>query len=135
MLMRATVHACLLVLFSIPALAQNTGPLLSPTMEKLRTNVAAGVPNAEEEFFASLISPIVEPADGDPTRKLVTFVFRGKDDTKTVTVLGGRPASEFDAPLENLPGSTSGTGQNACRTTHGSRTFSTSTFLWRSRIS
>jgi enterochelin esterase-like enzyme len=91
-------------MFTISALAQNVGPLLSPTMEKLRTSVANGVPNAEEEFFASLMPPIIEPIDGDTTRRLVTFVFRGKDDTKSVTVLGGRPASEFDAPLENLAG-------------------------------
>lgn len=103
MRMRSILHACLLFCFSLPALGQD-GTLQSPAMETLRTRIVNGVPNAEEQFFAGLVPPIIEPVEGDETRKLVTFVFRGNAETKRVTVLGGRPVTDFDAPLENLPG-------------------------------
>src|SRR5205823_3581023 len=104
MRIRTTIQICLLVLLSFPAFGTDPEPLRSPKLEALRIQVVNSVPNAEEQFFTGLIPPIIEPVEGDETHKLVTFVFRGKADTKRVTVLGARPVTDFDAPLENLPG-------------------------------
>src|SRR5262252_8369276 len=62
----------------------------SPRIERLRRDVTARTPNAVEGFWTEVRraqGPIVEPAPGDASRELVTFVWRGDRDTKSVSVL------------------------------------------------
>jgi enterochelin esterase family protein len=79
----------------------------SPALKRLMTQLQAGTPDAEAAFFAGLTAgtPLVEPsASADPAWSLVTFLWRGKADTRRVTVMGGRPVTDWEAPLEKLPG-------------------------------
>lgn len=92
------------ILFVFIATATAAQELRSPTLNALRLRIEASMPNAEEEFFAGLVTPIVEPVEGDAARRLVTFVVHGNPQVERVTILGGRPAADFEAPLEKLPG-------------------------------
>ena len=81
--------------------------LRSPAMKRLVTQLQAGTPDAEAAFFAGLTqgTPLVEPSpSANPAWSLVTFLWRGKPDTRRVTVMGGRPVTDWEAPLERLPG-------------------------------
>ena len=101
------MRVILAILVAFPSFgiaAHEVEPLRSPRMNELRRQVEAGVPNAEEQFFATLVTPIVEVAENIPNRRLVTFVHRGDAETKRVTITGGRPVTDFEAPLERLPG-------------------------------
>lgn len=83
--------------------AQDALDLRSPTLNHLHSQILAGVPNAESDFFARLVTPLVEPVDGDEKSRLVTFIWRGNTHTKRVSVMGGRPKEDFGAPLARLP--------------------------------
>ncbi|HEY0556793.1 MAG TPA: enterochelin esterase domain-containing protein, partial [Thermoanaerobaculia bacterium] len=84
--------------------------LRSPRIHQLWTDLQAGTPNAEANFFASLKdgTPLVEPAPVVPAhpelvQSLVTFLWRGKADTRKVLAQGGRPM-DAEIPLVKLPG-------------------------------
>jgi enterochelin esterase family protein len=102
----------LLIAGSSSALCQSVAPtaddlgLRSPRLKQLWEQIQAGTPDAEAQFFAGLTdgTPLVEPVTDDPTRSLVTFLWRGKPTTRRVAVIGGRPVTDWEAPLEKLPG-------------------------------
>jgi enterochelin esterase family protein len=75
--------------------AQSGGPIeqtgTSPRIEAVKRDSSLGTPGVAERFWAALArdhAPIVEPVQGDPTRLMVTFVWRGGPDTKSVQVFG-----------------------------------------------
>jgi enterochelin esterase family protein len=72
----------------------------SRTIEQLRAQLATG--DADTERFWQTVrqsgAPLVEAIDGDPTRMLVTFLWRGDASTRSVGVWGivfGGPPSEY----------------------------------------
>ncbi len=69
-------------------LAPSQGDSESPRIARLQSDLAAGRPEAVEQFWSELKSqgtPLFEP-DSDPQRTLVTFVWRGSSDTRNVIV-------------------------------------------------
>ena len=63
----------------------------SPRIEALRTELAAGNKSALEQFWQDVTrqgTPLVEPVAGDPRAALVTFIWRGADNVKSVFVTG-----------------------------------------------
>lgn len=86
--------------------------LASPRLRALREEIAAGGPAALERFWRRLAeegTPLVEPVEGDANERLVTFVWRGGDETRNVLVvvspsdLGGEEGIA-GARLSRLPG-------------------------------
>lgn len=82
----------------------------SPCIERLARRIDGGDTTALASFWKELEAegaPIVEPIDGEPDHRLVTFVWRDVDgDTENVIVLWG-PAPYWDVPantFEPLPG-------------------------------
>jgi enterochelin esterase family protein len=72
----------------------------SRTIEQLRAQLAKG--DADTERFWGTVrqsgAPLVEAIDGDPSRTLVTFLWRGNDSTRSVGVWGivfGGPPSDY----------------------------------------
>src|SRR5690349_662985 len=78
----------------------------SPRIDRLRVE-AAKDPHAEERFWEEIGrrgAPLIEPA-GERGKSLVTFVYRGGPDTRTVVVLGdGTPGAPSDNQLTAVPG-------------------------------
>lgn len=95
-----------LALCNAVASAEDAPVLRSPRLKQLWDQIQAGTPNAESQFFAGLTdgTPLVEEVAADPTQSLVTFLWRGKAETRRVVVSGGRPAPDWETPLEKLPG-------------------------------
>ncbi|WFB06236.1 enterochelin esterase [Streptomyces sp. LX-29] len=66
-------------------------PVLSPALRALADAVRTGTPRAEEEFWRHVETtgtPLVEPdPDGDPARRLVTFLWRDDPDRPAGDVL------------------------------------------------
>jgi hypothetical protein len=50
-------------------------------------------------------APLVEPVEGDPHSRWITFLWRGGSDTHRVGVLGGPPSAEFGEQLQRLKNS------------------------------
>src|SRR3954452_16083264 len=85
-------------LFGLLYLLFAAGPS-SPRIEQLRTKVIT-----EEQFWREAHSPLVEPA---PERgaSLVTFLYHGGADTRTVVLMGdGTPGAPAANQLARLPG-------------------------------
>jgi enterochelin esterase-like enzyme len=64
--------------------------LASPRLNALRQEIAAGGPAALERFWKRLAgegTPLVEPAEGKADERLVTFLWRGGDETRSVLVV------------------------------------------------
>jgi enterochelin esterase-like enzyme len=78
----------------------------SPTIQALARQVADGHANAVEDFWsqiARLHTPVIEP--DSPNYSLVTFVWRGDQQTKNVVVITPLALINFsEAILQNLPG-------------------------------
>lgn len=93
-------------LCSAVTFAADAPDLRSPKLKQLWQQIQAGTPDAEIQFFAGLAdgTPLVEEVASDPTQSLVTFLWRGKAETRRVVVSGGRPAPDWETPLEKLPG-------------------------------
>ena len=83
----------LLVLFQLASLAstQTNRPDLSPRIKALRTELGAGNNSALDQFWQEVTrqgTPLVEPLADDSKNALVTFIWRGGDDVKSVFVTG-----------------------------------------------
>src|SRR3954469_13989408 len=78
----------------------------SPRIDRLRAE-AGKDPKAEERFWQEIArtgAPLVEPA-GQRGESLVTFVYRGTAETRTVVVLGdGTPGAPSENQLTPIPG-------------------------------
>ena len=90
---RRLVPFVLLVCLSGLALSQADLPwstdAKSPRMEALRKQVESGNSSAVEQFWADLAlnhAPFIESMQGDRTRSLVTFVYRGSNETTAVVL-------------------------------------------------
>jgi enterochelin esterase-like enzyme len=81
---------------------------VSPVIESLRQQLARGS-SSTDAFWkerAAAGTPIVEPADKDPQRVLVTFLWRGTPSTRNVVVLGSFGARPIaDAAMTRLESS------------------------------
>jgi enterochelin esterase-like enzyme len=83
----------------------------SPRLGELQKEVAAGKPDTVERFWRQITegsTPLVEPIEGSDADVLVTYLWRGGDETKNVLVVigPGDLASEegiAGARLERLP--------------------------------
>ncbi|HEX3553927.1 MAG TPA: enterochelin esterase [Thermoanaerobaculia bacterium] len=103
------VAALLLLLAGGPASAEE---LASPRLGALRKEMEAGGPAALERFWRRLAeegTPLVEPVAGEANERIVTFLWRGGDETRNVLVVTSPSdlASEegmAEARLSRLPG-------------------------------
>lgn len=74
----------------------------SKRIRVLKERLSSGEPDAEGAFWdevASLGTPLVEPIEGDDRHVLVTFLWRGDEQTENVLLFSHWSA---DAPAENL---------------------------------
>jgi enterochelin esterase family protein len=72
---------------------------VSPRIVDLRRQVEAGNRAAVESFWDEMArqgTPLVEPIKGDDRHMLLTFLWRGKDDTKNVVVFAGLGAGAIE---------------------------------------
>ena len=79
----------------------------SPRIAALRQDLEAGDAAALQTFWREVEergTPLIEPLPDDPTHYLVTFVWRGNEDTKNVLVLSRFPSGEkTNRQLQRLP--------------------------------
>ncbi|MBF6600313.1 MAG: DUF3327 domain-containing protein [Dehalococcoidia bacterium] len=78
----------------------------SPTIEALSARVLAGEGDAEAAFWAGVATsgaPLLEPIAGDAGHSLVTFVWRGDEQTREVLLFGAVTGVPL-AALATLPG-------------------------------
>lgn len=69
----------------------------SPRIAALRRDLQAGDTTGLQTFWREVKergTPLIEPVPGDPMHYLVTFVWRGNEDTKNVVVLSRFPSGE-----------------------------------------
>jgi enterochelin esterase family protein len=81
---------------------QSAKPLSSPRIEALKKDVEAGNRAAIEIFWQEVSkagSPMIEPLAGENNYRLVTFLWRAKEETKNVVVVGGASGWEFNKNL------------------------------------
>ena len=103
--------AGLLLLLAGPGRAR-AEDLASPRLNALRNEIATGGPAALERFWRRLAAegtPLVEPVEGRPNERLVTFVWRGGDETRNVLVVVspsdlGSEEGIAGARLSRIPG-------------------------------
>ena len=84
-----------------------TANTTSGRIEALGARVREGDAGAEAAFWADIDAhggtPLIEPIDGDDDHSLVTFVWRGSEETRQVLLLSAVAAEQVSA-LERLPG-------------------------------
>lgn len=81
---------------------QSTSSVSSPRIEALKKEVEAGNRAAIDTFWQEVSkagTPVVEPAKGETNYRLVTFLWRAKEETKNVAVVGGIGGYEFKKNL------------------------------------
>ncbi|HEX6898969.1 MAG TPA: enterochelin esterase [Thermoanaerobaculia bacterium] len=106
----AVVLAGLLSLFA-PAPA-NAEEIASPRLNALHKELQAGGPAALETFWRRIAqegTPLIEPAEGGKDEVLVTFLWRGGDETRNVVAVAsaadlGTEESLAAARMSRLPG-------------------------------
>jgi enterochelin esterase-like enzyme len=105
------IALALLLLLAGPGRAR-AEDLASPRLNALRNEIATGGPAALERFWRRLAeegTPLVEPVEGEPNERLVTFVWRGGDETLNVLVVVspsdlGSEEGIAGARLSRIPG-------------------------------
>ena len=79
----------------------------SPRIAALRRDLQAGDTTGLETFWREVKergTPLIEPVPGDPTHYLVTFVWRGNEETKNVVVLSRFPSGKkTNRQMQRLP--------------------------------
>jgi enterochelin esterase-like enzyme len=104
-----------LIVLGVLASGQSAPPppdLASPRLTALRHELETKTPSALERFWKRIAeegTPLVEPAEGKADEVLVTFLWRGGDETRSVVVVGSPSdlATEEGiegARLSRLPG-------------------------------
>ena len=91
LLIALTVLLCLLAGFA-SVKSQTPKPLASPRLSTLQKELAAGNAAALESFWQEIAkqgAPLIEPSAGEDNYRLVTFVWRAKEETKNVVIIGG----------------------------------------------
>lgn len=83
------------------------GPPESPRIAALRRDLEAGDTGALKTFWREVNergTPLIEPVPDDPRHYLVTFVWRGNEDTKNVVVLSRFPSgAKTNRQMQRLP--------------------------------
>jgi enterochelin esterase-like enzyme len=83
------------------------GPPESPRLVALRRDFQAGDTAALQTFWREVKesgTPLIEPVPDDPTHYLVTFVWRGNEDTENVVVLSRFPSgAATNRQMQRLP--------------------------------
>ncbi len=85
-----------------PAQAQDKKPLISPRISALQKALEAGNAAALENFWLEVGkqgAPLVEPIAGEDNYRLVTFVWRAKEETKNVAIVAGVAGLEVEKNL------------------------------------
>jgi enterochelin esterase family protein len=86
-----------------------TEPFLSPRIQALRKQLAAGQTNTESFWkqVAAETAPLAEPYGSDGKYQLVTFLWRGVHDTRNVLVRGSflNPSLPGDYAMHQIPNS------------------------------
>lgn len=70
----------------------------SPRLETLRKEIEAGNRGAIETFWQEVSktgTPLVEPIKGDNNYRMMTYLWRAKEETKNVVIVGGNAGYEF----------------------------------------
>jgi enterochelin esterase family protein len=83
-----------------------TAATMSRRIEALIDRVRAGDSHAEASFWAGVEAggtPLIEPLDGDAAHSLVTFLWRGSEETRQVLLLSAVADDQVSA-LERVPG-------------------------------
>jgi len=99
--LRSATFGCLLLaaLLFAPVRAQDekqlTGPRLSALQKELEAGHAAALGNFWQEI-GKQGAPLIEPLVGDAGYRLVTFVWRAKEEIKNVVVIGGVAGIELE---------------------------------------
>jgi enterochelin esterase-like enzyme len=102
----AVVVVVLLATHSVQADLFRTGDAPeSPRIATLADALRRGDTTALPDFWRELDgrTPLIEPITSDPKHVRVTFIWRGKQDTKRVFLIGGLPGG--DETLDRLEGS------------------------------
>lgn len=83
--------------------------VISPRLAALQKQIVAGNRAALDRFWSELAiagTPLIEPIAGDEEHSLVTFVWRGDDQTQSVIVFGDLCGPDLTAnDLVHIPGS------------------------------
>ena len=106
--MKTVICSLLLVasaaIFSADATAASfEGVLDSPRLSTLQSEIRAGNVRSLQDFWQEMSeegTPLVEPISGDPEHALLTFLWRGDEQTENVvlfSVLTTRPTMQFSA--------------------------------------
>src|SRR5262249_30467596 len=76
----------------------------SPRLAKLVHELEAGNRQALAAFWQEMQgkAPLVEPIPGDKQHSRITFIWRGDDKTKRVSVFGGLPYANLAKPLKRV---------------------------------
>lgn len=76
----------------------------SPRLTRLAHDLEAGNREALGAFWKGTAgkAPLVETDTGNKRQRLVTFLWRGDDRTRRVTILGGLPGANLATPLTRL---------------------------------
>lgn len=110
MTLRRTAFYCLLpaILLAATVRSQND-QFVSPRISALQKELESGNRAALESFWQQISkqgAPLVEPVEGDDGYRLVTFLWRAKEETKNVVVVGGVAKWEFERNLMTRLGDT-----------------------------
>ena len=98
---RTASICCLLLgtLLFIPLRAQDEKRLTSPLLSALQKELEAGNAAALENFWREISkqgTPLIETIAGNDGHRLVTFLWRAKEETKNVVIFGGVAGIEFE---------------------------------------
>jgi enterochelin esterase family protein len=93
-----TALICLLAGLA-PIQAQDQKPLTSPRLSALQKQLEAGNATVLENFWQEISkqgAPIIESIAGEDGYQLVTFLWRAKEETKNVVIVGGIAGIEME---------------------------------------
>jgi enterochelin esterase family protein len=78
----------------------------SSRLARLARDWEAGEPKTFDDFWKEMEgkAPLIEAIDGDRQHSLITFLWRGSNDTIRVTMLGGLPGANLLKPMKRLAG-------------------------------
>lgn len=86
---------------------ETESPLISPKLETLRQEVAAGNAAALDAFWREVKqqgTPLIEPIAGNDKHSLVTFIWQAKNENQSVAVVNALLGRDSTEAMTRLPG-------------------------------